>query len=153
MLGGDDGDFVLDGAAAEDEAEAEAGQVSWTPPVSWDREQATRNMASPGTRCSLFQVPVPELVIAEALTYQRDLVLHLDAELVADALLGCAFRAATSAAVAPPALIRKLQCLSENWAPPMLMAAHADGIDQLPGRMVGRVLEEGAGVAAAAAGP
>ena len=46
-----------------------------------------------------------------------------------------------SAAVAPPVLIRKLQCSSDTCAPPTTQAAAAGRVDQLPGLVAGRVLE------------
>ena len=46
-----------------------------------------------------------------------------------------------SAAVALSRLIRKLQCISETWAPPTRQAAAAGGVDQLPGLAARRVLE------------
>ena len=71
-----------------------------------------------------------------------DFPFELDAGILL-ARAGARFRPASRCRprVAPPRLIRKLQCSSDTCAPPTLEPAAAGGVDQLPGLVAGRVLE------------
>src|SRR3990170_3827608 len=93
--------------------------------------------------------------ISEALTDQRHLVLQVDAERVVDALLGESHERGDVRGGGAAGVDEEVAVLGGELGAADAVAAQADGVEELPGGLRGaavarrRVLEEGAGVAAA----
>ena len=92
-------------------------------------------------------------LVTEALAYQRHLVLQLDAELLSHAALRFCFQRRDVGCRGAAGVNKEVAVLVGELRAADLVAAHADAIDQLPGRVLGRILEERARRCGRAAGP
>src|SRR5688500_18991976 len=86
-------------------------------------------------------------LVTEALSYQRHLVLELDAELLPHSPLCFCLQRRDIGCGSTTCINKEVAVLFRELRATNLIAAHADAIDELPGRMLRRILEERPGIA------